>query len=128
MGVTRTKVGEARKSRGATVRFYQKPSCTSCRKARRLLEANGVELESRDLGKEPMSAAELDELIGARDHKDFLNTRTELYRARKMKEKPPSRAEALRLMAKEPNLIRRPVTVRGKTVVVGYDPAKLDEL
>ena len=31
-------------------------------------------------------------------------------------------------MAKEPNLIRRPVTVRGKIIVLGYDQAKLNEL
>jgi len=53
-----------------------------------------VELESRDLGKDRLSEAELDQLIGDRDYKEFLNARNELYREKKMKEKPPSRAEA----------------------------------
>jgi len=38
-----------------------------------------------------------------------------------MKEHPPSRAEAIQLMAKEPNLIRRPLIVRGKQVIFGFD-------
>jgi arsenate reductase len=81
----------------------------------------GAELESRDLDKERLSEAELDELIGDRDYKEFLNTRNEIYRTRKMKEHPPSRAEAIKLMAKEPNLIRRPLALRGSQIVLGFD-------
>jgi arsenate reductase len=81
----------------------------------------GVELESRDLDKERLSEAELEELIGDRDYKEFLNTRNELYRTRKMKEHPPSRTEAIELMAKEPNLIRRPIVLRGSQMVLGFD-------
>ncbi len=81
----------------------------------------GAELESRDLDKERLTEAELDELIGERDHKDFLNTRNELFRTRKMKEHPPSRSEAIKLMAKEPNLIRRPVVLQGSKMVLGFD-------
>lgn len=81
----------------------------------------GAELESRDLDKERLTEAELEELIGDRDYKEFLNTRNELYRARKMKEHPPSRADAIKLMAKEPNLIRRPVVLRGSQILLGFD-------
>ena len=82
-----------------------------------------MELEFRDLDKERLSETELEELIGDRDYKGFLNTRNELYRTRKMKEHPPSRAEAIKLMAKEPNLIRRPVVLRGSQMVLGFDKA-----
>jgi arsenate reductase-like glutaredoxin family protein len=81
----------------------------------------GAELESRDLDRERLSEPELDELIGERDHSEFLNTRNELYRARSMKEHPPSRSEAIKLMAKEPNLIRRPVVLQGSKMVLGFD-------
>ena len=80
-----------------------------------------MELESRDLDKQRLTEGELEELIGDRDYKEFLNTRNELYRARNMKEHPPSRAEAIKLMAKEPNLIRRPVVLRGSQMVLGFD-------
>ena len=81
----------------------------------------GAELESRDLDKERLSEAELEELIGKRDYKEFLNPRNELCRTRNMKEHPPSRGEAIQLMAKEPNLIRRPVVIRGAQMVLGFD-------
>jgi arsenate reductase-like glutaredoxin family protein len=81
----------------------------------------GAELESRDLDKERLTETELDELIGDRDYKEFLNARNELYRARKMKEHPPMRAEAIKLMAKEPNLIRRPIVLQGSQIILGLD-------
>jgi arsenate reductase (glutaredoxin) len=92
------------------------------------LQKKGVELEFRDLNKERLSADELDRLIGDRDYRDFLNSRNELYRKRNMKERPPSRAEALKLMAAEPNLIRRPVVIAGRQIVLGYDEPKLKAL
>ena len=88
----------------------------------------GAELESRDLDKQRLSESELDELIADRDYREFLNTRNELYRARRMKEHPPSRAEAIKLMAKEPNLIRRPVVLRGSRIMLGFDEEAYREL
>jgi len=38
-----------------------------------------------------------------------------------MKEHPPSRAETIKLMAKEPNLIRRPLLLRGTQIIFGFD-------
>jgi arsenate reductase-like glutaredoxin family protein len=87
----------------------------------------GVDLESRDMGKDRLSSAELESLIGDRDYKLFLNTRNELYRERNMKEHPPSRAEAIKMMAAEPNLIRRPIVVRGKEIHLGWDEEALKE-
>jgi arsenate reductase-like glutaredoxin family protein len=81
----------------------------------------GAQLESRDLDKQRLTETELDELIGSRDYKEFLNTRNELYRSRNMKDHPPSRAEAIKLMATEPNLIRRPIVIRGSQMVLGFD-------
>ena len=83
----------------------------------------GAELQSRDLDKQPLSEKELDQLIGARDYRIFLNPRNELYREKKITEKPPTREQAIRLMAKNPNLIKRPVVVRGDRVVLGLDVA-----
>jgi arsenate reductase (glutaredoxin) len=83
----------------------------------------GVKFTSRDLDKQRLSEQEIDQLIGHRDYKDFLNTRNELYRSRNMAQKPPSRAEALKLMSKEPNLIRRPLLVAGSQIIIGFDEA-----
>ncbi len=82
----------------------------------------------RNLDTERLSEAEVDKLIGKRDHREFLNTRNELYRSRKMKDNPPSRAETVKLMAEFPNLIRRPVTVSGAQIILGYDEPAFKKL
>ena len=87
-----------------------------------------AELEERDLGKRPLTAEELDALIGTGSHLDYLNPKNELYRARQMKQKPPSREDAIRLMAKEPNLVRRPILRRGDQWVFGFDAEKFASL
>ena len=67
-------------------------------------------------------------LIGDRDYKIFLNTRNELYREKNMKESPPSRAEAIALMAKNPNLIKRPILVKGSKILLGFNPDEMQRL
>jgi len=75
-----------------------------------------------------LSVEELDRLIGRRDYRLFLNPKNELYRQLGMKTNPPPRAEALRLMSENPNLIRRPILVRGPQVLVGFDPDQWKDL
>lgn len=87
-----------------------------------MLETTGKDaFEERELGGQPMTTEELDLLIGQHDYKLFLNSRNELYRERNMKEHPPTRAEAVKLMAQHANLIKRPLLVRGQRVVYGFD-------
>lgn len=90
--------------------------------------AQGATLVERDLGREPLGEDELRLLIGARDPRDFLNTRNELYRSRGMAKDPPTPAEAIRLMAANPNLIRRPIATRGGARVLGFDAEALARL
>lgn len=85
-----------------------------------MLREKGAEFEEIDLNR-GLSVAELEKLIGKRDYKEFLNTRNELYRERGMKENPPSRQEALKLMSENPNLIRRPILVKGGQIILGFD-------
>jgi Spx/MgsR family transcriptional regulator len=114
--------------KGKSVQFLQKPTCTTCRKARAYMENRGFALHFRNLDKQRLSSAELGRLIGDRDHREFLNTRNELYRQKNMKENPPTRAEAIRMMVGEPNLIRRPVIVAGGRIVLGFNQEKIDQL
>jgi len=92
-----------------------------------LLREKGVAFEEVDLNK-GLSVAQLDSLIGSRDYRDFLNSRNEMYRERGMKENPPPRAEALKLMSENPNLIKRPILVGEKEIVLGFDEARFVSL
>ena len=109
------------------MKFYQKPTCSTCRKAKKWLGANDVEVTAIDLN-QGLSEAELDALIGPRDYLKFLNFRNALYREKKMKAHPPSRAEAIRLMSQHPNLIRRPILVNGSKIALGFDEAEFSQL
>jgi arsenate reductase-like glutaredoxin family protein len=58
----------------------------------------------------------------------FLNSRTPLYREKNMKQKPPSKDEAIKLMLKDPNLLKRPVIIKGRKTLTGFDEAEVKEL
>lgn len=68
-----------------------------------------------------LSVAELERLIGKRDYLPFLNSRNEMYRERGMRENPPSRQEALELMSRNPNLIKRPILIKDGEIYLGFD-------
>ena len=78
--------------------FIYKKSCSTCRKARSFLveQAGAGAFDERDMSASPLAEREIEALIGKRDYIPFLNTRNELYREKKMKQNPPSRAEALK--------------------------------
>ena len=86
-----------------------------------------MELDEREYGKNPLTKAELEAIIGEGPVTTFLNTRTPLYRERGMKEHPPSEEEAIQLMLKDQNLLRRPVIVKGKKKLTGFDERSIME-
>lgn len=92
-----------------------------------MLREKTAVFEETDLNRK-LTVAQLDQLIGVRDYKQFLNSRNDLYRERGMKDHPPSRAEALRLMSENPNLIKRPILICGDEVVLGFDQQAFERL
>jgi arsenate reductase (glutaredoxin) len=92
------------------------------------LQAKKTNVDEREYGKNPLSEKELREIIGDDPIEKFLNTRTPLYRERNMKQKPPSREEAIKLMLKDPNLLKRPVIIKGKKKLTGFNEAEVKQL
>jgi arsenate reductase-like glutaredoxin family protein len=85
----------------------------------------GAELDERDYAKSPLSVAELKELFAGRDPRDFLNPRSPAFKAMGLAGKTLSAEQALALMAKEPNLIKRPIVIVGKEIIAGFDRDRL---
>ena len=85
-----------------------------------MLREKNIDFEEIDLN-QGLSTEDLDHLIGKRDYREFLNPRNEIYRERGMKENPPPKEEALRLMSENPNLIKRPILVKGREMILGFD-------
>jgi Spx/MgsR family transcriptional regulator len=92
------------------------------------LQAKKVAFEEREYGKNPFTEKELRDLIGDEPVANILNSRNEMYRARNMKQKPPSKEEAIKLMLKEPNLLRRPVIVKGKKKILGFNESEVAKI
>lgn len=92
------------------------------------MQAKRIDFEEREYGKQPFTEKELREIIGDNPIEPFLNTRTPLYRERHMKQKPPSKDEAIRLMLKDPNLLKRPVIIKGKEKLTGFNEAELKQM
>jgi arsenate reductase-like glutaredoxin family protein len=83
----------------------------------------GIELDERDYAKNPLNEAELKTLFGAAglDPRDFLNPKSPAYKALDLREKKLTAPETIKLMARDPNLIKRPIVIAGKTVIAGFD-------
>jgi Spx/MgsR family transcriptional regulator len=92
------------------------------------LQSNKVDFQEREYGKNPFSEKELREIIGDEPVENFLNTRTPLYRAKNMKQKTPSKDDAIRLMLKDANLLKRPVFIKGKKKLTGFNETQVKEL
>ena len=87
-----------------------------------------MELDERDYAREPLSAAELKLLFAGRDPRDFLNPKSPAFKAMGLKDRRLTAPEALGLMAKEPNLLKRPLVVAGGEIVAGFDRERLRAL
>jgi len=92
------------------------------------LQAKQIDFEEREYGKQPFTEKELREIIGDDRIEPLLNTRTPLYREKHMKQKPPAKDEAIRLMLKDPNLLKRPVIVKGKKKLTGFNEVELEQM
>ena len=92
------------------------------------MQAKRIDFEEREYGKQPFTEKELREIIGDDPIERFLNTRTPLYREKHMKQKPPAKDEAIKLMLKDPNLLKRPVIIKGKKKLTGFNEAELKQL
>jgi arsenate reductase-like glutaredoxin family protein len=55
---------------------------------------------------------------------DFVSTRSPVFKTRPL---PRSKREAIDLMVEQPNLIKRPILIKGKRVIFGFDKAAYDK-
>jgi len=106
----------------AETELYSYASCTSCRNAETLLEDLGVDWEKREFFKKRFTPDELKTLlarIGMTPH-EVLSTRSRPYKELGLAEKRLSDGDVIDLMIEYPQLLKRPLTVRGNEAVVGY--------
>ncbi len=106
--------------------FYGYDKCGTCRKAKKWLDEKGVEYKSIPIVEKPPSQALLKKILASGEYelKHLFNTSGELYRQLKIKDKlgSMSQAEAIKLLAENGKLCKRPIVTDGKRFTVGFKP------
>ena len=84
-----------------------------------------MDVEQIDINKTPPGRAFLEKHIDRERFLDFVSTRSPVFKERPL---PKSKSEAIDLMMENPNLIRRPILVKGSTVTFGFDKKAYEKL
>ncbi|MBQ8575657.1 MAG: arsenate reductase family protein [Clostridia bacterium] len=100
------------------------PKCTTCQKAKKWLDDNGIEHATRHIKEENPSYEELKEWYGESGLplKKFFNTSGLLYKSLQLKDKLPtmSEDEQLKLLASDGMLVKRPIIISEKGILTGF--------
>ncbi len=109
---------------------YQKPTCSKCRMTLRLLKERGAECEAINYFETPLTEADLRSLLkklGLSAH-EILRKDELVAKELGIGKKDFSDKELIALMAKHPDLIQRPIVVRGDQAVLGRPPENVERL
>ena len=106
------------------LKFICYPKCTTCQRAKKWLDDNGIEYDLRDI---KLDKPTLDELtawhkISGLPLKKFFNTSGLLYKSLDLKNKLPNMTEGemLSLLSTDGMLVKRPILVGDDFVLVGF--------
>lgn len=112
--------------------FVCYPKCSTCKKARKWLEENGIAFDERDIKEENPTRKEL-----VKWHKQsglplrrFFNTSGMLYRELQLKDKLPNMTEdeMYDLLASDGMLVKRPLLIKDDAVLVGFKQGEWEAL
>lgn len=78
-------------------------------------------VDERDINRQPPDRAFLERHIEEDRFLEFVSTRSPVFKTRPL---PRSKKEAIDLMMEQPNLIKRPILVRGSKAIFGFDKKK----
>lgn len=109
---------------------YQKPTCTKCRMTLRLLNERGAEFEAINYFETPLTEADLRVLLKklGLSAREILRKDEPVAKQLGIAKKDFSDEELIALMAKHPDLIQRPIVVRGNQAVLGRPPENVEKL
>ncbi|WP_456274055.1 Spx/MgsR family RNA polymerase-binding regulatory protein [Bacillus sp. AK031] len=107
--------------------FFTYPSCTSCRKAKKWLTANSVDVKERHIFRDAPTSEEIMNLLSLTTNglDEILATRSQTYKDLNIDLEELTLSEVVQLIADEPKLLRRPLLTDGTKLVVGFDPEGL---
>ena len=108
--------------------FICYPKCSTCQKTKKWLDEHNIEYTERHIVDANPTYDELKEWYkkSGLPLKKFFNTSGLLYKEMQLKDKLPkmSEEEQLKLLATNGMLVKRPLVVKGDTVLVGFKEAE----
>ena len=112
--------------------FIQYPPCSTCQKAKKWLDANGIVYEDRHIKENKPTYEELKDWYhrSGLPLKRFFNTSGLLYKSMELKTKLPTMTEEeqLRLLASDGMLVKRPILIAEKGITTGFKEAEWEKL
>jgi arsenate reductase-like glutaredoxin family protein len=78
-----------------------------------------------DINREPPTRDFLERHIEADHFLDYVSTRSPVFKEQPL---PKSKKEAIDMMMENPNLIRRPIMIKGSKVIFGFDKEQYAKL
>lgn len=104
--------------------FVEYPKCSTCQKAKKWLDNNGVKYDDRHIKENNPSFEELKEWYekSGLPLKRFFNTSGMLYKSMKLKDRLPemSEDEQLELLSTDGMLVKRPLLIGDDFVLCGF--------
>jgi len=109
---------------------YEKPTCTTCRQLAKILREAGIEYEAVNYLLDPIPRDELARLVRTMGitPRDLLRTKEPAYRELGLGRPDVSDDEILDAMAAHPELVQRPIVVRGNRAVLARPAERVREL
>jgi arsenate reductase len=111
--------------------FIEYPKCTTCQKAKKWLDDNGIKYEDRHIKENNPTYDELKRWIetSGLPIRKFFNTSGLLYKSMNLKEKLETMSddEQIKLLATDGMLVKRPIIVNGSTILVGFKVKEWEE-
>ena len=108
--------------------FICYPKCTTCQKAKAMLDRIGVKYEMRDIKADKPTYSELKSwfALSQLPVRKFFNTSGALYKSLNLKEKlaTMSEDECLKLLATDGMLVKRPLLIGERWALVGFKPSE----
>lgn len=111
--------------------FIEYPKCSTCQKAKKWLESKNIEFVDRHIIEENPTEEELEKWIkqSGKEIKNWFNTSGMKYKELKLKEKLPNMTdkEKIKLLATDGMLVKRPILISDKFILVGFKEAEWEE-
>ena len=111
--------------------FINYPKCSTCQKAKKWLQENKISFIERNIVEENPKKEELKKWINESkiDIKKFFNTSGLKYKELNLKEKLPNMTEEekIKLLATDGMLVKRPILITDKVILIGFKESKWNE-